>query len=280
MFKEASIHLLEQIAKELSAPDVIFPTAFDLTLRVQSLLKDPDVSIERLAELVKTEPLMSARIIAYANSVALRGAGPETADVGTAIMRIGLDAVRTVSYTLSVEQIIRSKHMQPFQDLSSAIWEHTLSVAAVARLLARRARMNAEKGFFLGMIHDLGAFYLMFRCSKDANLAGNRDEMIQLMFEWHDGIGHALLSAMGQPDDLLTAVQDHEAPTTVASLSNWTAILACADTLGQSIADWVPAELRAGNPRVISEVLLNADAQAEILEQAREDLSSLRAALR
>jgi HD superfamily phosphohydrolase YqeK len=139
--------------------------------------------------------------------------------------------------------------------------------------------MNAEKAFFMGMVHDIGAFYLMFRCSKDAELAANRDELIQLVFEWHDGIGHALLSAMGQTDDILTAVQDHEAPSTVSSLSNWTAILSCADTLGQLLADWVPAQLRAINPRIVAETLLDAETQVAILEQAKEEMKSLRAAL-
>lgn len=279
MFKEETTRLLQQIAQELSAPEVIFPTSFELTMRVQALLKDPDVSIDKLSELIKTEPLMSAKIVAYANSAAVRGVGAEVTDLGAAIMRVGLDAVRTVSYTLAVEQIIRSKHMQPFQQLSSKIWEHSLGVAAIARILARRSRMNAEKAFFMGMVHDIGAFYLMFRCSKDVDLSGNRDELIQLVFEWHDGIGHALLSAMGQSEDILTAVQDHEAPTTVTSLSSWTAILACADTLGQLLADWVPGELRDLHPRVVSETLLDAQTQAEILEQAKEELKSLRAAL-
>lgn len=279
MIKEVATRLLERIAQELSAPDVVFPTSFELTLRVQGLLKSPDVSIEKLAELVRTEPLMSAKILAYANSVALRGTGQEVTDLGTAIMRVGFDAVRTVSYTLSVEQIIRSRHMQPFQELSNTIWEHSLAVAAIARILAKRQRMNGEKAFFMGMIHDLGAFYLLFRCSQDAEVAADRDGLIELVFQWHDGIGHALLSAMDQPEDILTAIQDHEAPGMLNTLGNWTSILACADCLGQLLADWVPAELRASHDRLISETLLDAGTQSEILDQAREELASLRAAL-
>jgi HD-like signal output (HDOD) protein len=279
MFKEVATRLLEQIARDLSGPDVVFPTSFELTLRVQGLLKSPDVSIDSLAELVRTEPLMSAKILSYANSAALRGASPEITELSTAIMRIGFDAVRTVSYTLSVEQIIRSKHMQPFQDLSKTIWEHSLGVAAVARRLAKRQRMNGEKGFFLGMIHDIGAFYLLFRCSQDPQLAADRDNLIELVYQWHDGIGHALLSAMGQTDDVLTAVQDHEAPTTLASLANWTNILACADALSERYADWVPAELRASRQRSISETLLDTATREEILAEAEADLASLRSAL-
>jgi len=279
MFNEAVTRLLEQIALELSAPEVVFPTSFELTIRVQALLKDPNVSIEKLSEFIGTEPLMSSRIIAYANSAALRGVGPEIVDLHSAIMRIGLDAVRSVSYTLAVEQLIRSKHMLPFQDLSSKIWEHSLAVAAIARRLARQSRMNAEKAFFMGMVHDIGAFYLLFRCSMNEEIAKDREVLIQLVYYWHDGIGHALLSAMNQSEDILTAVQDHEAPTSIDNLRNWTSLLSCADWLGQQLVDWAPEELRAQRPHTISETLFDAAAQAEILDQTREEMASLRSSL-
>jgi HD-like signal output (HDOD) protein len=279
MFNEAVTRLLEQIALDLSAPEVVFPTSFELTIRVQALLKDPNVSIDKLSEFVATEPLMSSRIIAYANSAALRGAGPEIVDLNSAIMRVGLDAVRSVSYTLAVEQLIRSKHMLPFQDLSTRIWEHSLAVAAAARRLARQSRMNAEKAFFMGMVHDIGAFYLLFRCSMDEEIAKDRAGLLELVYHWHDGIGHALLSAMNQTEDILTAVQDHEASVTVDNIRNWTTLLSCADWFGQQIVDWAPETLRAQNPRAIAETLFDADAQAEFVGQTREELASLRSAL-
>lgn len=279
MFDDVALHLLEQIARELSGTDIVFPTSFDLTLRLQALLKNPDASIEQVAALIRAEPLMSTKVLAYANSAAVRGTGPEVADLGQAIMRIGLDAVRTVSYTLAVEQIIRSRHMLPLHDLSNAIWEHSLAVAALARLLAARQRMNPEKAFFLGMIHDIGAFYLLFRCSQEPRLAGDREALVEAVYQWHDGIGHALLAAMGQHEDILSAVQDHEAATTVSQLGNWTAILIGADLLAQRIADWVPPALRAASPRALAGTVLAADAQIDLVDQAEADMASLRAAL-
>jgi len=140
--------------------------------------------------------------------------------------------------------------------------------------------MNAEKAFFLGMIHDLGAFYLLFRFSREPELAADLHALTDLIFQWHDGIGHALLSAMDQPEEFLIAVQDHESPASVETApSNWTELLACADTLGQELSDWAPAELRLQNPRRIPESLLDPAARTEILEQAREELASLRSAL-
>lgn len=278
-FEEAAAKLLQQIAHDLSAPDVVFPTSFEVTLRVQSLLKDPDLAISKLGELVRAEPLLSTKLIAYSNSAALRGGGRSIEDVQTAIMRVGLEAVRSVSYTIAMEQIIRSRDMLSFQDISGRIWLHSMAVAVVAKALARRVHMNAEKAFYLGMIHDIGAFYLLFRCAPDPRLTTDRSLLMELLFEWHAGIGHAMLSAMGQPDEYLDPVQAHEDPVVVNRLHDWTTLLSAADVLGQRLEDWVPAEMRARAERGVNPAILSSEEQEELLADAREELDVLRSAL-
>ena len=49
---------------------------------------------------------------------------------------------------------------------------------------------------------DLGRYF--------PELIEDRHELNQMLVQWHDNIGHALLSAMGQSDELLAAVQEHE----------------------------------------------------------------------
>ncbi len=271
--------LLAHIAQELSAPDVVFPTCFDVTIRVHTLLKDPDLALDRLADLLSTEPLMSAKLLHLANSVALRGGGQAVTELRAAILRVGLEVVRTVSYTVAVEQLVRSKQMARYQGLSHRIWEHSLLVAAIARQLARRSGMSADKAFFIGMVHDIGAFYLLFRCAADQVLAADEAELTGLLYEWHDGIGHALLTALGQPEDVTEAVQEHESLAEIATLHRWPEILAAADRLAQRTADWAPSVLRGRQQPVIPERLLAEDAQAEVLHAALKEVGELHAAL-
>ena len=271
--------LLEHIAQELSAPDVVFPTCFDVTIRVHTLLKDPDLSLDKLAEILSTEPLMSAKLIHLANSVAMRGAGQEVSELRAAILRVGLEVVRTVSYTVAVEQLVRSKQMARYQGLSHKIWEHSLLVAAIARQLARQSNMSTDKAFFIGMVHDIGAFYLLFRCAADHVLASDEAELTELLYEWHDGIGHALLTALGQSEDIPEAVQEHESLSEITTLHRWPEILATADWLAQQTADWAPTARRNRQHLEIPERLLNEDAQAEVLQNALKEVSELHAVL-
>ena len=56
-----------------------------------------------------------------------------------------------------------------------------------------------------GLVHDLGVFYLMSRAANFPEVANNRPELHALLVDWHDNIGHALLSALGLPESVVTA---------------------------------------------------------------------------
>jgi len=118
MAKQTTFQILEDIAKDLSGDEVTFPTFLDITFQVRTALKNPNLSVEQLAKLVGAEPLMSAKIIRMANSVALNPSGREVADVKSAIVRVGMEAVRTISFAVAMEQLLKSKQMQIFEGLS------------------------------------------------------------------------------------------------------------------------------------------------------------------
>ncbi|MCE1172533.1 MAG: HDOD domain-containing protein, partial [Azovibrio sp.] len=114
MTSQLTFKILEDIARDLSSDEVTFPTFLDITFQVRTALKNPNLNVEQLAKLVGAEPLMSAKIIRMANSVAMNPSGREVADVKTAIVRVGMEAVRTVSFAVAMEQLLQSKQMQAF----------------------------------------------------------------------------------------------------------------------------------------------------------------------
>ncbi|HMX16218.1 MAG TPA: HDOD domain-containing protein, partial [Rhodocyclaceae bacterium] len=102
--------LLEDIAREMSG-SVIFPTTFDLVVRLRKVLEDPNVSLDRIAEILNLEPLIAVRLVGLANSAAYRRRGPEARDLKTAIQRLGLRSVRSAALAIALGQLIRSKDM-------------------------------------------------------------------------------------------------------------------------------------------------------------------------
>ena len=114
MSSPLSFRILEDVARDLSGEVVSFPTFLDITFQVRTALKNPNLTVDQLATLVGAEPMMSAKIIRMSNSVAMNPSGRAIADVKSAISRVGMEAVRSVSFAVAMEQLLGSKKMAPF----------------------------------------------------------------------------------------------------------------------------------------------------------------------
>lgn len=280
MSNAITFRILEDIARDLSGDEISFPTFLDITFQIRSALKDPNLNVEQLAKLVSAEPLMSAKIIRMANSVALNPSGREIADVKSAIIRVGMEAVRTVSFALAMEQLMKSRQMQPFEAISRRLWEHTSLVAALCRVLARRlARINGDEAMFTGLVHDLGVYYLMSRAANFPELVNDKPELYGLLVGWHDNIGHALLSALGSPEAVLTAVQEHEVDREIKDVKTLSDVLYIANKIANRTASWRDPEFDCGVDTSMLDRVFDAGALQEIIDESEDEVLSLKAAL-
>jgi HD-like signal output (HDOD) protein len=281
MTADAFLELHDQIARDLSSGKVVFPTYFNVTLKVRNLLKDPNLSIDQLAKGITLEPLLASRLLQYANSAALRGNAGEVTDLKFAILRIGVDAVRAISFSLAIEQLARSKHMVPFSALSQRLWEHSVTTAALAECIARRSRrVRPEEAMFAGLVHDIGAFYLLFRCAEHPILSQDHETLLSLVMDWHDSIGHALLAAMQQPDVILDAVQDHESCGVISESMppSLREIVVLADRFAHGLASWLPME-EVARRQILLNQGIDAATRSDILSDCQVGLSELKATM-
>ena len=280
MSDQISFRILEDIARDLSGELVSFPTFLDITFQVRTALKDPKLTIDRLARLVEAEPLMSTKVVRMANSVAMNPSGRAIADVRNAITRIGKEAVRSVSFAVAMEQLLRSKNMAPFEALSKRLWEHSMHVAALCRLLARKVGgVNPDEAMFAGMVHDIGVFYLLSRAANFPELIADRQELNQLLVQWHDHIGHALLSSMGQSDELLVAVQEHENVRAIVKMKTLSDLVYVANVLANIKNGWREAEFAVATDFSDFAELFGEGAIDDLLIESAAEVSSLKSAL-
>ena len=271
---------LEDIAKDLSGDEITFPTFLDITFQVRTALKDPNLNVDQLAKLVGAEPLMSTKIIRMANSVALNPSGREIADVKNGIIRVGMEAVRTVSFAVAMEQLLKSKQMQPFEEISKRLWEHTAHVAALSRVLARKmAKINGDEAMFTGLVHDIGVFYLMSRAAGFPELIADKAELHALLVGWHDNIGHALLSALGSPESVLLAVQEHENDREIKDIRTLSDVLYVANKIANRTSCWRDPAYDAPVDTSMLDTLFDAETLASIVEESEEEVASLKKAL-
>ncbi len=204
--------MLADIAEEL-AGDVVFPTCFDTAVHLRAELQNPDVSVARIAQMVSLEPLVAAKLLHIANSAFFNPSGVPVCTLPEAIVRLGVNLVRTTALAVAMNQMLRAREMAVFEELTVNIWDHSIRTAVAARVLAHaQTRLNPDEAMLAGLVHDQGAFYMLYRATQYEELRARPESMKYLIAQWHESIGVALLNALGLPDEIVAATVDHDRP--------------------------------------------------------------------
>ena len=266
--------MLEDIAKELKSV-VVFPTYFDAALRLRKALQDPDIPIARIASLVSVEPLVAAKLMNLANSALYSPDGKPVRNLPAAITRLGIELVRTTAVAIAMNQILRAKDMASFGDLTHALWQHSIKSAAIARILARTfTRINPDEALLAGLVHDLGAFYMLYRAAQYSELRDRPETVKHLIMQWHEGVGVTLLGVLGMPDEIIQATIDHDhprtMPVTVQSLSD---IVYLSNILAGAHLEWFYQDI---DP-VVAEASIVPEIYADLLPQIEADTLEMQA---
>ena len=202
--------MLEDIAKELSG-DIVFPTCFDVATRIRKALRDTDQPISKIVDQLSFEPLIGSKLLSLANSVAFNPNGNEIRDVKGAVNRLGLETVRGTAMAITMNQMLRSRDMAGFEDMAQHLWNHSLLVASATYVIAKRlTRFNPDEAMMAGLVHDLGAFYMLYRATQYSALRARPESMKFVISQWHESIGLTVLNALGLPEEIIEAVRDHD----------------------------------------------------------------------
>jgi HD-like signal output (HDOD) protein len=194
----------QTIAEQVAGGELAFPTSARVAMQVRRALDDPDCQIEAAAKLIQAEPLLAARVVAMANSVAYNRSGRDITDIRAAVMRLGFRSVRALATALVTRQLAGNQNPHP--ELAAQLWEHTAHVAALAHVLARRfTRVDPETALFAGIVHEVGGFYLL---SRSRDFPGLVDDDFNDWIETGEAqIGEAVLKVLAVPESVVDAIR-------------------------------------------------------------------------
>jgi HD-like signal output (HDOD) protein len=205
----ASLEALQRLSAELESGDIVFPTSIDVSLRIRQALENPDININEVARLVGAEPVLSAKALRLANSVAYNRSGIEISDVRAAVNRVGTEPIRMLTMSLIVRQMVDARSDERLRVLTHDLWQHTIHVSALCYVIARRlSRLNPDAAMFAGVVHEIGQFYLLARASAFPALLQREAELGGLMFSFSRSVGRAVLESLKVPQQIIDAVDD------------------------------------------------------------------------
>ncbi len=214
----------------------VFPR---LAIEVVRLCQSPTVVHRDLESAILQDPGLTARILQIANSP-LYGARGATS-ISRAANVMGLNGVRSAVTRLVVQQV-SVKHASAANFDHTALWTHSMAVAAVARILGTQQSLAyAEELFVIGMLHEFGLLAL-------DRLAPDR-------------LGQAILSSKEAGQPLAFGVQvvfgfDHH-ELAAQTLQNWNFTPLCCDAIR-----YIDSPTNSADHQVGTQIMANASAIA------------------
>lgn len=200
------LEALKIIVGQASRGELIFPTNVAASLKLQHALDDPGCHLEAAAELVLAEPLIAARLVAIANSVAYTRFGGKVSNVRAAVSVLGFKTLRSLVAAIIVRQISGSISDPALRTKADLLWQHCASVAALAKVIARElTEVDPETALFAGIVHEISGFYLLSRAEEyPALVGGAADESSQ---EDDLFLAHSVLQVLKVPRAVTSAVE-------------------------------------------------------------------------
>ncbi|WP_263772701.1 HDOD domain-containing protein [Propionivibrio soli] len=198
---------LRRVVSSASIGELSFPTSLDASRRVLKAVENPDIGMADLAKIVVAEPLLSAKVIRLANSVALNPSNLVVRDVRQAVVRVGMEPIKALAMTLIMDQLRQTQRHSGCRELSNRLWERSVHVAALSYVLARKlTRLNADEVMFAGVVRDLGRFYLLARAAEYPALLEDQTMLAETINDLADRAAAMVLNELDLPSTVVDAV--------------------------------------------------------------------------
>ncbi|MFJ2357964.1 HDOD domain-containing protein [Pseudomonas fluorescens] len=179
------------------------PLMTDVQVAVKRSLNPNGLDLKLLEEEIRTDPQITAVLIAAANSAAQHhGAAVQT--LGQALHRLGTGQSMNLILGLALKR--SAKLSDPcLADYAERYWGLSLHTAEYARTLARLLDLDQERCYCAGMLHRLGDLALL-RCLQEWQQAGGAldelEEVGEALAEFGAAYGSALRTRWRLPLEL------------------------------------------------------------------------------
>jgi HD-like signal output (HDOD) protein len=276
-----AFQFVQALAAELSLGAVDIPGFPSVVARVRQVLADEGASAEKVARVVGADPVLAARVLKLANSVALLGTARPATDLRTAVSRVGLNAVRTTTHAHAMRMLSQSEALRGLEKLLEVLARQTAQVASLCHVVAAKyTRVPPDVAMLAGLLHSCGRLYLLVRAGNHRGLFADATSFRNVERDWHLSVAVALLENWNVPEEIVHAIAESEdltrEPRGAPALTD---VVMLAVAIARHAGQPKVLEATLGDVKCLARFGLDAKAVAEMLQASKEDLAQLEAAL-
>ena len=189
--------------------EVDLPSMPEFAHRIYDILRQEDVDLRQVAEVIKIDPIISIRIIQVANS-ALYRTNVAIENIKDAIARIGLNSTRAIVMSVVLKSLFTAES-PAIHHLFKNFYQHSIRVAAIAHTLAKQLKaFNPDEALLAGLIHDIGIVPILVEADHHKRFDENKTELETILHEHAAKVGAALLTQWGFEEVFICVARDAE----------------------------------------------------------------------
>ena len=276
-----AFQFVQALAAELSVGAVDIPGFPAIVARVRQVLADENASADKVARVVGADPVLAARLLKLANSVALLGTARPATDLRTAVSRVGLNAVRSSTHAHAVRILGQSEALRGLEKLLEVLARQTGQVASLCHVVAGKyTRVPPDVAMLAGLLHSSGRLYLLARAGNHRGLFADATAYRNVERDWHLSVAVALLENWQVPDEIVRAIAECEdvarEPRGAPSLAD---VVMLAVAIARHAHEPAVLETSLREVKCLARFGLDAQAVAQMLEASKNELAQLEAAL-
>jgi len=210
--------------KQFSAknlPDLLdgyeLPSFQGVVMDVLGALRDPDTSIQDIAQKLQADPGMHVKVLKTVNSAAF-SLSSKVSNLHHAVIMLGRSRVEAIVLNHAVKDTLPQAKIENFS--SRRYWLAATQRASLAQVIAQRIHPNtAVESFSVGLLQDMaipvlatakGEHYgrLLGDWINDESTCLHEMEMDTFGFD-HPSIGAAMAQEWNLPDELVNGIASH-----------------------------------------------------------------------
>ncbi|QYZ66859.1 MAG: hypothetical protein OI74_00095 [Gammaproteobacteria bacterium (ex Lamellibrachia satsuma)] len=214
------------------------PSLPSLYLKLVDMLKDSDVTVRAVGEMLAKDLAMTSKVLQLVNS-AFFGLGRRITNPVDAASLLGMDIIKGLVLSIGIFSQCDQSKLQSQGFSVDRLWVHSSKVASIAKRIAvaeQAEKSVVEDSMLAGFLHDIGKLILALNlpemlqqlqmASQDGGLAGLHHAEEVALGTTHGGVGAYLLGLWGLPEGVVSAVAFHHDPSTLqdAEFSTLTAV--------------------------------------------------------
>ncbi len=200
---------VNELIEDLESGHLQLPTLPEVALRVRDVVDDENANANQIADIIAQDAGLSARLIQVANSPLYRGRN-EIDRLDMVVARLGSKLVRNLVTSQVMKQMFQATHDAVDKHLR-AVWEHSVQVAAISRVLAGQcAGISPDQAMLAGLLHDIGTLPILYRAEERAELLETPELLDHLIRNLHTRVGAAILKHWKFPAALVEVAELHE----------------------------------------------------------------------